>query len=230
MGRRTALGASLKWLASAALLTSLVWWGCGNSSSNVITTGNGGAGGHMPGTGGANVTCTVAGAACSSNAQCCSASCDPVSHTCTSSVTSCSGPGSSCAAATDCCNLQCDSAAGKCSTAASCTADNANCSDCGSTWSLQTAPVGSFKPNAFGLHDVHGNVWEWVEDSWHENYKGAPADGSAWLKGGDPNYRVIRGGSWHNEGELIRVAVRFQRNHLVRFDTLGFRVARTMKP
>lgn len=109
-------------------------------------------------------------------------------------------------------------------------ADNANCSDCGSTWNLQTAPVGSFKPNAFGLHDMHGNVWEWVEDSWHENYQAAPTDGSAWLKGGDPKYRVIRGGSWHNEGELIRAAVRFQRNHLVQFDTLGFRVARTMRP
>jgi formylglycine-generating enzyme required for sulfatase activity len=109
-------------------------------------------------------------------------------------------------------------------------AANANCSDCGSTWSLQTAPVGSFKPNAFGLHDVLGNVWEWVEDSWHENYQGAPRDGSAWLKDGNPNYRVIRGGSWHNESELIRVAARFQRNHLVRFDTLGFRVARTMTP
>jgi len=109
-------------------------------------------------------------------------------------------------------------------------ADNANCGDCGSAWRLQTAPVGSFKPNAFGLYDVHGNVWEWVEDSWHENYQGAPADGSAWLQGGDPNFRVIRGGSWHNESELIRAAVRVQRHHLVRFDTLGFRVARTMRP
>ncbi|MEA2946041.1 MAG: hypothetical protein QOI40_1371, partial [Alphaproteobacteria bacterium] len=79
-------------------------------------------------------------------------------------------------------------------------------------------------------HDMHGNVWEWVEDSWHEDYQGAPTDGSAWLEGGDPKYRVIRGGSWHNEGELIRAAVRFQRNHFVQFDTLGFRVARTMRP
>jgi hypothetical protein len=122
------LGASFRWLASAALVTSLVWWGCGGSSHNVLTTGTGGAGGHIPGTGGANVTCTVAAAACSANAECCSGSCDPVSHTCTSSVSTCSGPGSSCAVATDCCNLQCDTAAGKCSTAATCTADNAACS------------------------------------------------------------------------------------------------------
>src|SRR6201999_3886254 len=98
---------------------------------------------------------------------------------------------------------------------------NAVCDGCGSRWDVQqTAPVGSFKPTAFGLHDVHGNVWEWVEDSWHANYQGAPTDGSAWLAGGDPNCRVIRGGSWHHEGELIRAAVQVQRNHLVRFDTL----------
>ena len=94
----------------------------------------------------------------------------------------------------------------------------------------QTAPVGSFKPNAFGLFDMHGNVWEWVEDSWHDNYDGAPSDGSAWLQGGDPSYRVVRGGSWRNEREFVRAAVRFKRNVNVRFDTLGFRVARTIEP
>jgi formylglycine-generating enzyme required for sulfatase activity len=109
--------------------------------------------------------------------------------------------------------------------------DLANCDGCGSRWDRrQTAPVGSFKPNAFGLCDMHGNVWEWVEDSWHENYDGAPTDGSAWLRDGDPSYRVIRGGAWRNETEHVRAAVRFRRNISVRFDTLGFRVARTIKP
>ena len=108
---------------------------------------------------------------------------------------------------------------------------NANCDGCGSQWDLQqTAPVGSFKPNSAGLYDMHGNVWEWVEDSWHENYDVAPTDGSAWVRGGDPSFRVVRGGSWRNESELVRAAVRFRRNANVRFDTLGFRVARTILP
>src|SRR5262249_398415 len=106
--------------------------------------------------------------------------------------------------------------------------NNANCIDCNSKWTLQTAPVGSFKPNAWGLYDCSGNVWEWVEDSWHSDYYGAPDDGSAWI-GNEPDYRVIRGGSWHNESELIRSALRFDRNRHVQFDTLGFRVARTMQ-
>jgi formylglycine-generating enzyme required for sulfatase activity len=108
---------------------------------------------------------------------------------------------------------------------------HANCDGCGGQWERQqTAPVGSFKPNAFGLYDMLGNVWEWVEDSWHGSYDGAPVDGSAWLQGGDPSYRVVRSGSWRNEIELVRAATRFERNSKVRFDTLGFRVARTMKP
>lgn len=106
----------------------------------------------------------------------------------------------------------------------------ANCDGCDGAPILQTAPVGSFRPNTFGLFDMHGNVWEWVEDIWHDSYDGAPVDGSAWLQGGDANYRVIRGGSWHNETDLVRAAVRFERERKVRFDTLGFRVARSMRP
>jgi len=75
----------------------------------------------------------------------------------------------------------------------------ANCNGCGSEWdNKQTAPVGSFKPNPFGRYDTSGNVMEWVQDCWHKDYKGAPADGSAWLEAGrgDCNRRIIRGGSW----------------------------------
>jgi formylglycine-generating enzyme required for sulfatase activity len=107
---------------------------------------------------------------------------------------------------------------------------NANCNGCGGAAMLQSSPVGSFRPNAFGLHDMEGNVWEWVEDVWHDSYQGAPADGSTWLEGGDASYRVIRGGSWHNEPELLRAAIRFKRHRKVQFDTLGFRVARTLRP
>jgi len=107
---------------------------------------------------------------------------------------------------------------------------NANCDGCGGAWTLQTAPVGSFRPNAFGIYDMEGNVWEWVEDIWHGSYDGAPTDGSAWLQGADATYRVIRGGSWHNETDLIRTAIRFKRHRKVQFDTLGFRVARTIRP
>ncbi|MER2267663.1 formylglycine-generating enzyme family protein [Methylobacterium oxalidis] len=107
----------------------------------------------------------------------------------------------------------------------------ANCVECGSSWDgKQTAPAGSFKPNLFGLHDMLGNVWEWVEDSWHDTYGRAPRDGSAWLQDGDLDYRVIRGGSWRNESEFLRAAVRFKRNAKVEFDTLGFRVARDIAP
>ncbi|MCI0735253.1 MAG: formylglycine-generating enzyme family protein [Beijerinckiaceae bacterium] len=108
---------------------------------------------------------------------------------------------------------------------------NANCDGCGSRWDReQTAPVGSFKPNAFGVYDAHGNVWEWVEDSWHDSYDAAPADGAAWLGRDDLSYRVVRGGSWRNDPPLVRSAVRVKRNKGVRFDTLGFRLARTLNP
>jgi formylglycine-generating enzyme required for sulfatase activity len=106
----------------------------------------------------------------------------------------------------------------------------ADCDGCGSRWDLQqTAPVGSFKPNAFGLHDMQGNVWEWVEDAWRDDYGGAPEDGSAWATG-DPDYRVVRGGSWRNDTSVVRAAIRDRRNIRVRFDTHGFRVARPVNP
>ena len=89
--------------------------------------------------------------------------------------------------------------------------NRANCLGCGSRWDgKQTAPVGSFSANGFGLHDVHGNVREWVEDCWHGNYTGAPSDGRAWTRGGDCSARVLRGGSWYFSPRLVRSANRLQ--------------------
>ena len=73
----------------------------------------------------------------------------------------------------------------------------------------ETMPVGSFPANSFGLHDVHGNVWEWVEDCWNETYLGAPSDGSAWEQG-HCSLRVLRGGSWLSNRWLVRSADRLQ--------------------
>jgi formylglycine-generating enzyme required for sulfatase activity len=74
---------------------------------------------------------------------------------------------------------------------------------------------------------MQGNVWDWVEDAWHNNYDGAPKDGSGCAPG-DPDYRVARGGSWRNDTSYLRAAARVKRNVNVRFDTLGFRAARTL--
>jgi formylglycine-generating enzyme required for sulfatase activity len=73
----------------------------------------------------------------------------------------------------------------------------------------QTTPVGQFPPNAFGLYDMHGNVWEWCQDVWHSNYDGAPVDGSAWVIGGNSRRRVLRGGSWYSNPSWCRSAIRF---------------------
>ena len=111
-----------------------------------------------------------------------------------------------------------------------CIYENADGYDCHDEWE-KTAPVGSFRANGFGLHDMVGNVSEWVDDCWHENYDGAPADGSAWLDGGDCLRRVVRGGSW--ESDLRRHHASSDRNTRdrgMRWDRLGFRVARDLDP
>ncbi len=78
--------------------------------------------------------------------------------------------------------------------------------------------------NSWGLHDMHGNVWEWCEDVWHENYHGAPTDGSAWLNGGERTKRSLRGGSWYNYVIVCRSAVRNRSYTGRRGDVIGFRV------
>ena len=92
----------------------------------------------------------------------------------------------------------------------------------------KTVSVGSFAANRFGLHDVHGNVWEWVEDCWHETYHGAPLDGSAWVTGGDCDLRVLRGGSWVNRPMYLRSAFHGGEEAGIRSDEFGLRVARTL--
>jgi len=94
----------------------------------------------------------------------------------------------------------------------------------------QPTSVGTYPPNAFGLYDMHGNVWEWVQDCWNGSYRGAPNDGSAW-ESGDCVRRVLRGGSWCNfEPRSLRSANRDRRAAGGRDGSLGFRVARTLTP
>ncbi|CAK0775327.1 formylglycine-generating enzyme [Azospirillaceae bacterium] len=91
----------------------------------------------------------------------------------------------------------------------------------------KTTEVGSFKPNPFGLYDTAGNVWEWVEDCWNDNYNGAPTDGDAW-QGGDCGCRVVRGCSWGGYPRDLRSARRDWLDSANRFNYIGFRVARTI--
>lgn len=89
----------------------------------------------------------------------------------------------------------------------------------------KTHPIGRKNPNPWGLYDMHGNVWEWVQDKWHENYNGSPSDGSVW-EDGDVSFRVSRGGSWYCNTNSCRSASRFRRSPESRFGNLGFRLLR----
>jgi formylglycine-generating enzyme required for sulfatase activity len=105
----------------------------------------------------------------------------------------------------------------------------ANCNGCGGQWDdKQTAPVGSFPANAFGLYDMAGNVTEWAEDCSHENYNGAPKDGSAWLTDGNCTIHVVRGGSWVLDTTYLRSAERNALPTGSRINMAGFRVARVL--
>jgi formylglycine-generating enzyme required for sulfatase activity len=98
--------------------------------------------------------------------------------------------------------------------------NRANCTDCGSEWDhKQTAPVGSFAPNPWGLYDTAGNVWEWVQNCWHKNYEGAPEDCS---------YRMLRGGSWFDGPGFVRSADRDGNEPDFWNETLGFRLAQDL--
>ena len=88
----------------------------------------------------------------------------------------------------------------------------------------QTTRVGSFPPNAFGLYDMHGNVWEWNQDAWHDSYEGAPNDGSVWEGENNNNKRLLRGGSWNINPRPLRCANRFRNFPENRYNDIGFRV------
>lgn len=108
----------------------------------------------------------------------------------------------------------------------------ANCNGCGSPWdNRQIAPAGSFAANPFGLYDMLGNAWQWVEDCWNETYQGAPTDGRAWVAG-DCAKRVLRGGSWSSLPEFLRSAARNRDDAGNRAHDYagyaGFRVAMTL--
>lgn len=93
----------------------------------------------------------------------------------------------------------------------------------------KTLPVDSFEPNPWVLYQLHGNVWDWVEDCWHDSYNGAPMDGRPWTTG-DCGGRVLRGGSWSDSPRLLRAAIRNWGTTVDRNYSLGFRLGRTLTP
>jgi len=87
-----------------------------------------------------------------------------------------------------------------------------------------TNPGGAFPPNAFGLFDLHGNLWEWCADAWHDDYGGAPADETPWLSGAPAEFGVARGGSWHDIPDVCRSAARLKLRRAEGDEMTGFRV------
>jgi formylglycine-generating enzyme required for sulfatase activity len=109
-------------------------------------------------------------------------------------------------------------------------AGQANCVGCGSKWDkVETSPVGSFPPNPFGLYDMAGDVWQWVQDCTHRDYGEAPTDGSEWT-GGDCNEHIVRGGSWLAKPPFLRSAFRAEFPPEEHNTDIGFRVARSLAP
>jgi formylglycine-generating enzyme required for sulfatase activity len=103
----------------------------------------------------------------------------------------------------------------------------ANCRECNTGDVQKTAPVGSYKPNAFGLYDTAGNAAEWIEDCWNDNYRGAPNNGSAWTSG-QCRLRVLRGGAFDSQAKYLRSMARFRYDTDVRYIANGFRVVREL--